>query len=98
MNGHTRLVVEFPTHKSHNTCGSKPAHDPKATDVCNRPSNVPGQPFRQELWLDRQHGVPLLLASRAGGAVPLKPLSEPVSETYIQALVHEHPACLPIAE
>jgi hypothetical protein len=30
--------------------------------------------------------------------VPLKPLSEAVSETYIQALVHEHPACLPIAE
>jgi hypothetical protein len=48
--------------------------------------------------LDRQHGVPLLLASGAAGATPLKPLSEPVSETHIQALVHEHPACLPIAE
>jgi hypothetical protein len=48
--------------------------------------------------LDRQHGVPLLLASGAAGAAPLKPLSEPVSETHIQALVHEHPACLPIAE
>jgi hypothetical protein len=30
--------------------------------------------------------------------VPLKPLSEAVSESYIQALVHEHPECLPIAE
>jgi hypothetical protein len=35
-------------------------------------------------------------------AVPLKPVSQQggdaVSEAYIQALVHEHPACLPIAE
>ena len=28
----------------------------------------------------------------------MKPLSDAVSEAYIQALVHEHPACLPIAE
>jgi hypothetical protein len=48
--------------------------------------------------LDRQHGVPLLLTSGAEGAVPLKPFGEAVSEAYIQALVHEHPACLPIAE
>src|SRR3989442_5212377 len=32
----------------------------------------------------------------SGDAVPLKPLSEAVSEAYIQALVHKHPACLPI--
>ena len=35
--------------------------------------------------------------------MPLKPVAEQtggdaVSEAYIQALVHEHPACLPIAE
>ena len=48
--------------------------------------------------MDRQHSVPLLLVSDAGDAVPLKPLSEAVSEAYIQALVHKHPACLPIAE
>jgi hypothetical protein len=48
--------------------------------------------------LDRQHGVPLLLTSGPEGAVPLKPLSETVSEACIQELVHKHPACLPIAE
>ena len=34
--------------------------------------------------------------------MPLKPVAQQggdaVSEAYIQALVHEHPACLPIAE
>jgi len=52
--------------------------------------------------LQRQHSVPLLLPSGSGGAVPLKPIAQQaggaVSEAYIQALVHEHPACLPIAE
>jgi hypothetical protein len=53
--------------------------------------------------LDRQHGVPLLLTSRDGGAVPLKPYTQQggddaVSEAVIQALVHAYPACLPITE
>jgi hypothetical protein len=53
--------------------------------------------------LQRQHSVPLLLPSGSGGAVPLKPVAhqggdDPVTEASIQALVHEHPACLPIAE
>jgi hypothetical protein len=53
--------------------------------------------------LERQHSVPFLLPSGSGGAVPLKPVNQQVggdavSEAYIQALIHEHPACLPIAE
>jgi hypothetical protein len=50
--------------------------------------------------MERQHGVPLLLAAGAG-ATPLTPLGErgsDVSEADIQTLIHEHPACLPIAE
>jgi len=53
--------------------------------------------------LQRQHSVPLLLPSGSGGAVPLEPVAQQagndsVSEAYIQKLVHEYPACLPIAE
>jgi hypothetical protein len=53
--------------------------------------------------LARQHSIPLLLSSGAGDAVPLTPFSQQsgtdaVSEADIQALVHAHPACLPIAE
>ena len=48
--------------------------------------------------MERQHSVPLLLRSSSGAAEPLKPVADAVSEAYIQALVHEHPACLPIAE
>jgi hypothetical protein len=53
--------------------------------------------------LDRQHSVPLLLTSGAGGAVPLKPVTQrgggdAVSEADIQALVQAYPACLPITE
>jgi hypothetical protein len=52
--------------------------------------------------LERQHCVPLLLPSSSGSAEPLKPIDRQgdgaVSEAYIQALLHEHPACLPIAE
>jgi hypothetical protein len=53
--------------------------------------------------LERQHSVPLLLPSGSAVAEPLKPVIQQggggaVSEVYIQALVHEHPACLPIAE
>ena len=52
--------------------------------------------------MERQHSVPLLLSSSSGAAEPLKPVDpqggSAVSEAYIQALVHEHPACLPIAE
>ena len=53
--------------------------------------------------MERQHGVPLLLSSSSGTAEPLKPVAQQsgddaVSEAYIQALVHEYPACLPIAE
>lgn len=48
--------------------------------------------------MDRQHAVPLLLVSGAGGAVPLRPLNEAVSKSYVRDLLHEHPACLPIAE
>jgi hypothetical protein len=50
--------------------------------------------------MERQHGVPLLLAAGAD-ATPLTPLGErasDVSEADIQALIYEHPACLPIAE
>jgi hypothetical protein len=51
----------------------------------------------------RQHSVPLLLTAGNGGAVPLTLLSQQagpdgISEADIQALVHEHPASLPIAE
>ena len=51
----------------------------------------------------RQHGTPLLLTLGAGGAVPLTSLSlksggDAMSEADIQALVHAHPECLPIAE
>jgi hypothetical protein len=53
--------------------------------------------------LNRQHCIPLLLPSGSGDAVPLKPVvqqgsGDAVSEAYIQALVHGHPACLPTAE
>ena len=52
--------------------------------------------------MERQHCVPHLLVSSSGGAEPLKLVArqggDAVSEAYIQALVHEHPACLPIAE
>jgi hypothetical protein len=53
--------------------------------------------------LQRQHSVPLLLPSSSGVAEPLKPVAhqgdgDAVTEAYIQALVHEHPACLPVAE
>ena len=53
--------------------------------------------------MERQHSVPLLLPLSSGGAEPLKLVAQQgggdaVSEAYIQALVHEHPACLPIAE
>jgi hypothetical protein len=49
--------------------------------------------------LQRQHSVPLLLPSGVGGAVPLKLLAQQAGgDAYIQALVHEHPACLSIAE
>ena len=51
----------------------------------------------------RRHVTPLLLTSGTGGEVPLTPLSlqsggDTVSEADIQALVHAHPECLPIAE
>ena len=48
--------------------------------------------------MDRQHSVPLLLTSGPEGIAPLKPVSEAITETYIQKLVHQCPACLPIAE
>ncbi len=51
--------------------------------------------------MSRQHATPLLI--HADGAIPLPPLSlgagaEQVSEAEVQALIHAHPACLPIAE
>ena len=48
--------------------------------------------------MDRQHSFPLLLTSGAKDAVPLTRITDAVSEGHIQALVHEHPECLPIAE
>ena len=48
--------------------------------------------------MDRQHSIPLLLASGAKDAVPLTRITEAISEGYIQAIVHQHPECLPIAE
>jgi hypothetical protein len=51
----------------------------------------------------RQHVTPLLLAKEGDAAIELAPLgtaagADAVSEEAIQALVHEHPGCLPIAE
>lgn len=53
--------------------------------------------------MSRQHSVPLLLPRCATIGVPLAPLclqasDDAVSEADIQALVHAHPECLPIAE
>lgn len=52
--------------------------------------------------MERQHSIPILLPSGAKYAVPLKPLTQQgtgmMSEADIQALVQEHPECLPIAE
>jgi hypothetical protein len=49
----------------------------------------------------RQHATPILL--NEDGAAALRPLqltggAEAVSEAALQKLIHEHPACLPIAE
>lgn len=49
----------------------------------------------------RQHATPLLLG--AGAVTPLMPLAlgsgpEQISEAALQQLIHDHPACLPIAE
>ena len=57
----------------------------------------------QEPRLVRQHSIPLFLSAGVASAVPLTPLSKQnghgaVNEADIQALVHAHPACLPIAE
>src|SRR5262249_27918967 len=54
-----------------------------------------------DFGMERQHSVPVLLSS--SGAQPLKPIAERgggdgMSESFIQALVQEHPECLPIAE
>lgn len=51
--------------------------------------------------MSRQHATPILLTG--SGPVALTPLSlgagpEAVSEATIQALIHAHPGCLPIAE
>ena len=53
--------------------------------------------------MDRQHGFPVLLDQRTKQTVPLMLLGERgrgdwIVEADIQALVHTHPACLPIAE
>ena len=53
--------------------------------------------------MERQHCVPILLSSSSAGAQPLEHLTERssgggVSEAFIRDLVHQHPACLPIAE
>ena len=52
--------------------------------------------------MERQHSVPILVSATSGGAERLKLVArqgdDTVTEAYIQALVHEHPACLPIAE
>lgn len=53
--------------------------------------------------MSRQHSAPLLLPTGSTIAVPLAPLclqasDDAVSEADIQALVHAHPECLPIAE
>jgi hypothetical protein len=56
-----------------------------------------------DFGLERQHSVPVLLSLSSGRAQSLKPVAERadgdgVSEGFIQALVQEHPECLPIAE
>jgi hypothetical protein len=52
--------------------------------------------------LTRQHSTPILLTSGVVRAVALTPVGQPgddlASEADIQALVHAHPECLPIAE
>jgi hypothetical protein len=53
--------------------------------------------------MSRQHATPLLIPAAGGSATPLHPLPlasgpDQVSEAQIQALVHAHPQCLPIAE
>jgi hypothetical protein len=53
--------------------------------------------------VSRQHATPILLPSEAGEAVALTPVAlsagaDAVSESAIQALVQQHPSCLPIAE
>ena len=53
--------------------------------------------------MDRQHGIPLLLHSGSSSAEPLRPIGplgggDAASEAYIQALIHDYPACLPIPE
>jgi hypothetical protein len=55
------------------------------------------------LTQQRQHCTPLLLNAGGDAALPLTPLSlqtstDQLSEADIQALVHKHPGCLPIAE
>lgn len=52
--------------------------------------------------MSRQHATPLLIRAGAAAA-PLTPLPlgagpDQVSEAELQQLLHEHPACLPIAE
>jgi hypothetical protein len=61
---------------------------------------VSNWPHRDSIAL---HCTPLLLASGASGAIPLKPFNfqgglDSVSEADIQALVQSYPSCLPIAE
>jgi hypothetical protein len=61
------------------------------------------QPSRREFSGWRDSTAFRFLPSGSGDAVPLKPVAQQgggdaVSEAYIQALVHQHPACLPIAE
>ena len=53
--------------------------------------------------MDRQHGIPLLLHSGFSSAETLRPIGplgggDAASEAYIQALIHDYPACLPIPE
>lgn len=53
--------------------------------------------------MSRQHATPLLLPVGDSGSVALRQLSlgsgaDQVSEAELQALVHAHPSCLPIAE
>ncbi|HEX8485294.1 hypothetical protein [Sphingomonas sp.] len=53
--------------------------------------------------MSRQHATPVLIMSCGKDMIPLTPLAltagaDQVSEATIQALVHAHPACLPIAE
>ena len=106
-----RSSLATPDHKGAGEAGDEEESGPNRRalrKVGQRAHNQPVQILETALkvgdfGLGRQHGVPILLPSGSSGAQPLKPIAERsggdgVSEAFIQALVQEHPECLPITE